>query len=105
VDEIAHMSGSYIPFATTPAEDAASSDPRPSIAERYSDREQYLGLVAEAALQLIEAGYLLGADLPQILANAATHWDYRQATPAGQTDATGEEPVCTISKMGKECGF
>ena len=104
-DEIAHMSGSYIPFATTPAERAASGDPRPSIAERYSDREQYLGLVAEAALQLIEEGYLLGADLPQILVNAATHWDYRQAAAAGQTDASGDEPVCTISRMGKECGF
>jgi hypothetical protein len=50
-------------------------DPRLSIEERYQNRAHYLGLVAEAALELIEDGYLLGADLPAMLSQAGDHWD------------------------------
>jgi hypothetical protein len=103
VDELAHMSGSYIPFATTAEQRQASRDPRASILERYSDRAQYLGLVAEYAMQLIDQGYLLSEDLPQVLSRAGAHWDYRLSTDAGNVDP--DEPVCTIAKMGKECGF
>jgi hypothetical protein len=99
------MSGSYIPFATTRAEREASGDPRPSIAERYSSRDQYLGQVAEAAIELIDQGYLLDADLPEILQRAAKHWDYRETARNGPTDMSEDETVCTISKMGKDCGF
>jgi hypothetical protein len=97
------MSGSYIPFATTAEQRQASRDPRASILERYSDRAQYLGLVAEYAMQLIDQGYLLSEDLPQVLSRAGAHWDYRLSTDAGNVDP--DEPVCTIAKMGKECGF
>ena len=75
--EISSMAGSYIPFARTKAEREAAGDPRPAIGERYQSREQYLGLLADAAIELIEGGYLLGGDLPEILKNAARHWDYR----------------------------
>ena len=102
VTEVAHMSGSYIPFATAAAEREANGDPRPSILERYANRATYLGLVAEAAIDLIRDGYLLDADLPEILERAAQHWDYRIA---GQAGSSGDEPVCTISRMGKDCGF
>ena len=53
-----------------------ANDPRASIEERYESREAYLGLVAEAALELIEDGYLLGQDLPAMLTQAGAHWDY-----------------------------
>ena len=104
-DEVAHMSGSYIPFATTAAERLSNNDLRPAIAERYSDRAQYLGLVAGATIELVDAGYLLDEDMPEILRRAATHWDYRMAAQTGEPGSTGPEPVCTIAKMGKECGF
>lgn len=68
--------GSYIPFARTRAEREASGDARPSIEERYSSREHYLGLVVEAGVELIDAGYILGRDLPAIIKNAGRHWDY-----------------------------
>lgn len=105
VHEIAHMSGSYVPFAATRAEREANGDPRPSIAERYANREHYLGLVAGAALDLIGEGYLLDGDLPEILQRAGQHWDYRLAADPEQPGSPGDETACTISKMGKDCGF
>ena len=68
--------GVYVPFARTRAEREAGGDPRLSIEERYADRAHYLGLFADAALPLIDEGYLLGEDLPGILGAAANHWDY-----------------------------
>jgi hypothetical protein len=80
-DVVSHMSGSYIPFARTRAERELAGDPRPSIEERYQSRAQYLGLIGESAMDLIEQGYLLDRDLPEILASAARHWDYHMSTP------------------------
>lgn len=68
--------GSYIPFARTRADREASGDERPSIEELYDSREQYLGLVATAGLELIESGYILSRDLPAIIKDAGRHWDY-----------------------------
>jgi len=76
-DVLSSMQGSYIPFARDAAERKAEGDARPSIAERYPSREHYLGLVAEAAMQLIGERYLLAEDLPRILESAGRHWDYR----------------------------
>ncbi len=75
--EISSMVGSYIPFPRTRAERKASHDPRPSIEERYGSRSEYLGRVTEAGLALIDDGLLLARDLPAIVRNAASHWDYR----------------------------
>jgi len=74
--EISSMVGSYIPFPRTRAERDARKDPRPSIMERYSGRDEYLGRVAQAGLGLIEDGLMLSRDLPVVIANAAKHWDY-----------------------------
>ena len=68
--------GVYVPFPRTRAEREATMDPRSSIEERYQNREQYLGLIAEEALALIGQNYLLAEDLPAILRNARRHWDY-----------------------------
>ena len=70
------MQGSFIPLPRTASERKKTNDPRLSIEERYPSREHYLGLVAEAALGLIDDGYLMGADLPAMLSQAADHWDY-----------------------------
>lgn len=68
--------GSYIPFSRTRADREAAGDERPSIEELYAGREQYLGLVASAGLELIESGYILPQDLPAILTDAGSHWDF-----------------------------
>lgn len=75
--EISSMVGSYIPFASTRSERNAQGDPRPSIEERYGSKEEYLGRVAQAGIDLIAAGLLLHRDLPAIVKNASRHWDYR----------------------------
>ena len=72
--------GLYIPFARDRAEREANDDPRQSIDERYESRAQYLDLVAQAAMDLIDDGYLLDDDLPRILEQAGTRWDYLLAT-------------------------
>jgi hypothetical protein len=74
--EISSMVGSYIPFPRTAAERNAQNDPRPAIMERYAGRDEYLGLVAQAGLGLIEDGLMLPRDLSSVIANAAQHWDY-----------------------------
>ena len=76
-NEISSMAGSYIPFPRTRPERSATKDPRRSVAERYASREAYLGLLAGAALELIDQGYLLKQDLAEIVKQAARHWNYR----------------------------
>jgi len=75
-DVLSSMQGSYIPFPRTIVDRQQSSDPRRPIEERYRSREQYVGLVSEAALRLIDEGYLLAQDLAPILGRAGEHWDY-----------------------------
>ena len=76
VNVLSSMQGSYIPFPRSQQDRRQRSDPRRSILERYHSRAEYVGLVSEAALQLIEDGYLLAGDLSPILARASQHWDY-----------------------------
>tara|TARA_B100000029_G_scaffold469845_2_gene508115 strand:+ start:4394 stop:6415 length:2022 start_codon:yes stop_codon:yes gene_type:complete len=68
--------GSLVPFSRTHEERRIDGDPRLSIAERYSGREEYLGLFAIEAIDLVKDGYLLNDDLPVILEQAGTYWDH-----------------------------
>jgi hypothetical protein len=80
VGAISSMQGSYIPLPRTNAERKRRNDPRPSIEERYRDRDHYVGLVAKAALELIGQGFLLAEDLAVVLQQAGRHWDYLSST-------------------------
>src|SRR5262249_38355947 len=75
-DHLLDFAGSYLPFAKTKADRDRIADPRLSIEERYSSREQYLGMITEAALKLVKGGYLLADDLPRIIERAEQHWEY-----------------------------
>ena len=75
-DELSSMVGSFLPFPATAAEAQDAGDPRKSVMERYEGREDYLGRFTEAALALIEAGYLLGEDLPALTRHALELWDH-----------------------------
>jgi len=86
-DVISSMQGSYIPLARAASDRKRSGDPRQSIEERYHDKDQYLGLVSRAALQLIDERFLLAEDLAVILKNAGRHWDQLMSTA---TTSTGQ---------------
>ncbi len=72
--------GSYIPFAATRVEREKNGDPRPSVAERYSSRADYLQRVEAAARQLANERYVLPADIGAIVERAGRHWDLIVAT-------------------------
>jgi hypothetical protein len=74
-DVIYNMVGSFIPFARTKAEREAAGDPRPSIEERYKDKDEYLQKVKAAAVALTGSGFLLKEDVERVGAKAAARWD------------------------------
>jgi alpha/beta hydrolase family protein len=82
-DRLAGEIGSYVPFARTRADRERANDPRLSIAERYRNRDEYVGKFAAAALDLVERGYLLQEDVADLLKHAAEHYDW--ATKATAT--------------------
>ena len=73
---VSSMQGSFIPLARTRADRERSGDPRRSVEERYRGRDQYLAEIAKAANDLVAKGYLLKADVPRIVEQAGTRWDY-----------------------------
>ena len=69
------LAGSYIPFPSTRAQRERTNDPRQSIEERYSSRDDFLTQVEAAGRDLIAQRYLLEADLRSILDRAGEHWN------------------------------
>ncbi len=74
--QLVSLLGSYIPFAQTKADRVASHDSRPSIAERYTSKDQYLEKINAAAAALVKSRYLLEDDAPAVVKRAADHWEY-----------------------------
>ena len=74
-DTLVALTGSYIPFSVTRQDRERTNDPRPSIEERYTSREDFLGRVEAAGRALIGQRYLLAEDLSSVLDRAAQHWD------------------------------
>jgi hypothetical protein len=74
-DQRVSFLGSFIPFARSERERKQSGDPRPSIAERYASREQYLAKYAEAAKKLVQQRFLLTDDVPAMLERGGREWD------------------------------
>ena len=54
----------------------ASGDPRPSIAERYPSKDQYLARVRHEAEKLVEQRYMLEEDIEFSVERAERFWDY-----------------------------
>jgi hypothetical protein len=73
--ELLPLTGTYVPFAPTRAAREQNHDPRLSIEERYPSRTAYLGQVTDAAMRLIQEGYVLREDLAGIVAQANARWD------------------------------
>ncbi|MFN7934211.1 MAG: alpha/beta hydrolase domain-containing protein [Bryobacteraceae bacterium] len=73
--EMYSMVGSFFPFASAKAARAAAGDPRPSIAERYPNKQAYLEKIATAARQLVKDRYVLAEDLFALEQRASKQWD------------------------------
>jgi hypothetical protein len=69
------MMGTTLPFAPTERERAESGDPRPSIAERYRDRDDYLARARQAAQDLADAGHIVVEDIDLAVQLAAQRYD------------------------------
>jgi hypothetical protein len=67
--------GSFIPLAQTAEERKKTGDPRISIAERYTSRDQYMAKYEDAAKKLIQQRFLLQEDLPEIRQRGQQEWD------------------------------
>jgi hypothetical protein len=74
-EQLLYFAGATLPFARTRAERERSGDPRPSIAERYRSRDDYLARVRQAALALVAERHMLAEDVELSLTFAARMWD------------------------------
>ena len=81
-DQLVSLLGGYIPLAATRGEREQSRDPRPAILERYDSRDEYIGRLTRYSVGLVDQGYLLAEDVPEVVRRAAAHWD--ALVPAGQ---------------------
>ena len=79
--------GAAIPFPRTRVERLAAGDPRPSIAERYGSRDEYLARVREAAADLVKSGYLLPEDAAVVAAQGGAVYDAVMGAPAAAVAA------------------
>jgi hypothetical protein len=76
LDYLAGLVGSFIPFPLTPEERKISGDPRLSIAERYSGRDDYIEKVRVAVRTLVSRRLLRAEDVNAILEQSGARWDY-----------------------------
>jgi hypothetical protein len=67
--------GSYLPFPKTAAERQKTGDPRTSIAERYSSREDYLSRYGKAIDALVKERWILEEDRAAMLRRGGAEWD------------------------------
>ena len=72
---LARATGATIPFPRTPEDRIARDDPRPSIAERYASRDEYLERVRAAALRLSEQRYLIASEVDDIVDASRQRYD------------------------------
>ena len=72
--ELCGLDGMALPFARTAAERAAAKDPRPSMAERYKDKADYVSRVRAAAQDLARRGYYLEEDIGKTADRASRSW-------------------------------
>lgn len=73
-DALIGLQGMWIPFALT--EDDRLDDARTSLAARYQNREEYLGKVALAAIDLVEKRLMMREDVAHVVARAGQMYSW-----------------------------
>jgi hypothetical protein len=79
--QIAGLSGSTFPFARDARERNAVGDPRPSISERYSSRQEYLTRFREATMAMVHVRQIPAEDVERMVEGAARRYDLFTGTP------------------------
>jgi hypothetical protein len=74
--DIMSMMGSTLPFARTTDERARRGDPRPSVAERYASRDNYLTRVRTACAELVGLRHMLAEDVETVVERAGRLYDF-----------------------------
>ena len=74
-EEMVEFLGSFWPLAKSRDERVRAHDTRPSIAERYATRDEYVKRVNAAADDLVRQRFLLPEDRDWTAATAAKLWD------------------------------
>jgi hypothetical protein len=69
------LAGSYIAFAPTREARESLNDPRLSIEERYTDKQDFLDKISIATQESIDARYILTSDKAGVIERASQHWD------------------------------
>ena len=74
-DQRVAFEASYLPFPRTAADRKKTGDPRPSIAERYKSREDYLTQYTKAVNDLVEQRWILEEDRASVLHRGEQEWN------------------------------
>ena len=87
-DQTHKTMGSTVPFTFTRQERHNTSDPRPSVEERYASKEDYLDRVDGVARNLVSEGYMLDEDVSRVVQMASERYELlesqvKQAQPVG----------------------
>jgi hypothetical protein len=81
--QIVDMMGATLPLAATPDERQQRNDPRPSLAERYRNRDEYVAQARRAAEQLAAERYILDEDVDLVVQLAVERYDLFARQPVG----------------------
>jgi Alpha/beta hydrolase domain len=74
-DQRVSFEASYVPFVKTKEDRRAARDPRPSVAERYANRYEYLTRYSDALDQLVKENWILEEDRGAMLRLANEEWE------------------------------
>ncbi len=74
-EQMVPMTGSTAFFSVTRLQRNQNGDPRPSIEERYENRDDYLTRVRAVAEQLVSDRYALEEDIDLMVSNASDRYD------------------------------
>jgi hypothetical protein len=74
-DQRVSFEASYLPFPKTAADRQKTADPRKSIAERYSGREEYLTRYKKAVDDLVKERWILPEDQDALIRRGDQEWD------------------------------
>jgi hypothetical protein len=75
-DTLVMLRGAWTPFAATKLQREKTGDPRLSLEERYTSKDEFMAKVHAAIQQLIDQGLMMDSDLEPQMKQASERWDW-----------------------------